>query len=1085
MRAIISFYIIGLSANVFSNVIESGVNNSNSIVHQGRFKRGSKNTIFDDGNCSILKEMCKNVADDDILILECVQNLKINHLVKLNEKCQNIIWSHTLQVLNNSYINDILTSVCRGQWSNCDNNDKKPLSVLKCAIKKKEDITSPECVNTIERFENLAFSDFRWISSFLEHCVNDISALECGRVDPSGFSQADTLICLQNKISSVSSVCQAEVYKLAEIQSDNIKFDRTLYVACAEDHMKYCSEFVPGSGRVFKCLIQHQHDKLSDMCRNQLLRREKLISEDYRVSKGLMKACKEDIRKSHCRKQDQDKHTRLAQVLLCLENYAHNGTRIDPDCEIEMANHRRMLMDDYRLSPEIVTSCSDEIHKFCSGLETGGRTIHCLMDHARLRNIRRKISDTCERALEDLVKETDAGEDWRVDPVLHEACIPVVRIACKDIRGGNARVMSCLMDTLGTDQMTEECENALMQIQYFVARDFKLDPQLYTACREDAAAFCHAKKEWEKTDSYDPSNGRIILPCLYRYAYSPQKDMQLKPKCLEQIRRVMRQRAVSVDLQPEIEEVCLEDLSLYCFDKTKKGEEIKCLQDNLDDLQQACRISVFNFTKIEAEHAEVNPYIMTYCRKAIEIHCAAEFKHDEGDVMECLFAHKNDPVVKSNPKCRVNIEHFQILTLKDYHFSYKFKVACKSDAMRFCRDAKTKSAVVVCLSEKYRNDTLNGIKSNIKKECRQQLKAQLFQIRENINFDPHLKAACEKDISRYCSNVDAGSGQILECLQAVEEKLTDTCHKEVFKVKMQELTDNAVDYVLLTTCADTIDRFCPRTDKEFVLECLKRHKDELEFGKKCYTIVTRRTKEQFSDFRLNPSLQENCHQDMNTHCFDVLSLAKPDQELNGAMIKCLKVAFRQSRLTDLCAKEVTNILREQALNIELNPLLRVLCKHELSTICKNHESAEECLKNALLQHKVPTLECQNEVANLIEVSQADIHVDPLLQKACALDILKLCSEVPQGGGRHIKCLKTFMSDLTFECRNMLTKRLEMYKSAEGVFPIDGLQGLYSQVAVSPAKNYLFMVMFMVIGSFFIAGLFCGRVSNKRKISKNK
>ena len=44
----------------------------------------------------------------------------------------------------------------------------------------------------------------------------------------------------------------------------------------------------------------------------------------------------------------------------------------------------------------------------------------------------------------------------------------------------------------------------------------------------------------------------------------------------------MRQRAVSVDLQPEIEEVCLDDLVEFCFDKTAKGEEILCLQSKYD-----------------------------------------------------------------------------------------------------------------------------------------------------------------------------------------------------------------------------------------------------------------------------------------------------------------------------------------------------------------------------------------------------------------------------------------------------------------------------------------------------------------------
>ena len=58
--------------------------------------------------------------------------------------------------------------------------------------------------------------------------------------------------------------------------------------------------------------------------------------------------------------------------------------------------------------------------------------------------------------------------------------------------------------------------------------------------------------------------------------------LQLKRECLDEIRRVMRQRAVNVDLQPEIEEICFDDLASFCFDKTAKGEEILCLQDEFD-----------------------------------------------------------------------------------------------------------------------------------------------------------------------------------------------------------------------------------------------------------------------------------------------------------------------------------------------------------------------------------------------------------------------------------------------------------------------------------------------------------------------
>lgn len=87
------------------------------------------------------------------------------------------------------------------------------------------------------------------------------------------------------------------------------------------------------------------------------------------------------------------------QVLLCLENEVRNGSHIAPDCEVELMEHRKMLMEDYRLSPEIVGNCAKEITSFCSGIEIGGRTIHCLMDHVRIKNIKKRIGPLCERVV--------------------------------------------------------------------------------------------------------------------------------------------------------------------------------------------------------------------------------------------------------------------------------------------------------------------------------------------------------------------------------------------------------------------------------------------------------------------------------------------------------------------------------------------------------------------------------------------------------------------------------------------------------------------------------------------------------------
>lgn len=63
-------------------------------------------------------------------------------------------------------------------------------------------------------------------------------------------------------------------------------------------------------------------------------------------------------------------------------------------------------------------------------------------------------------------------------------------------------------------------------------------------------------------------------------------------------------------------------------------------------------------------------------------------------------------------------------------------------------------------SEVIRNDTLKSQRHSVSKECRQQIRAQLFQQRENIDFDPKLKNACRIEIKEICGDVPHGAGQV-------------------------------------------------------------------------------------------------------------------------------------------------------------------------------------------------------------------------------------------------------------------------------------------------------------------------------------
>ncbi|XP_055908083.1 Golgi apparatus protein 1 isoform X1 [Eupeodes corollae] len=1083
-----------------------------------RFSRAAlannaKVNLIDNPACPEIKNLCDHSKSlDDLSILECIETFPPHQLESLTNKCQQVIWNSKRLLLADHSVHQLVDQPCEkheAKLAECYNSIAAANSAdgtfLSCLIDKSStlDQQSP-CKNVIQRIQSVVFNDFRFLNEFFQGCDNDIQQLHCGRmnVERTAVSQIETVACLQDSLDNLSPTCKSSVGKHIEYQFTQI---------CGDDLRRFCVSEHPGTSAAYKCLVKHKSNPdMTGKCREQIIQRDKILAKDYRMSRGLAKACKDDIRVHHCRRGvSDDKNVRLAQILLCLESVIKNGTKILEECRIEINDHRRMLLLDYQLSPEILIGCADDIPKFCGDNDfiqntAGGEIIHCLMDHARPKRRKdRRVTSTCQRAIEQLVKTSDVGEDWRVDPVLRRACKPVVDVACTDTDGGEARVMTCLMEHIGTQVMTPDCEQALLLIQYFVARDFKLDPQLYKNCKQDAVKYCRAKKSWDDVNDaqMDPERGPLILPCLHRIAYSADTKIVLRSECYKEVKRVMRQRAISVELIPEVEDVCLEDLSTFCYDKTKKGEEMNCLQENLEKLQTNCKAAVTSYTEEEAGHVELNPIIMSVCSDAMNTHCGHILKRkDDGDMMDCLISHKNDADLRQDLKCRAAIEHFQIISLKNYHFTYKFKEACRPYVVRFCAASTTKNEVVSCLSEVMRNDTIRGQRHSIPKECRQQVKAQLYQQRESILLDPKLANACKKELSEFCNDA-TGPGQVmknaLECLSTNTARLGNSCHHAMFLVKKSELGDSATDYTLVNTCREMTYKFCPSYDTSRLLDCLKVYKDDPQFDSRCHLVVVNRMIEQNTDFRFNPSLQLACGKNIDQYCSHIVAQAKPYEELNGKVIECLKIKFREARLEEKCEQKINIILHDQALNYKLNPLLLSFCKSEIEVLCKprgeieEHGIVEECLKTAFLNQKIINRECKIEVATLIAEAKADIHVDPILEEACTVDLLRYCSNVKSGNGRKLKCLQTILQDqskaMEEDCRNKLRRRIEMFQNADTVLalPPENMEQLVSQVISSPAKRFFLVILLTCLGMVFIMGMFLGRFSKRAMTSKNK
>ncbi|KTF94187.1 hypothetical protein cypCar_00028777, partial [Cyprinus carpio] len=746
-----------------------------------------------------------------------------------------LLWNYKLNLTTDPKFESVAVEVCKTTISGlkeCAGVDRGKGYLVSCLVEHRTNISEYQCSQYITKMTSIVFSDYRLICGFMDQCKDDINKLHCGSVNTGEkdiHSQGEVIACLEKGLVSeaeeqpgqytIKEDCKKAIMRVAELSSDDFHLDRHLYFACREDRERFCENTPAGEGKVYKCLFNHKFEEsMSDKCKDALSTRQKLIAQDYKVSYSLAKACKPDLRKYRCNmdtSMPRAREAKLSYLLLCLEAAVHRGQTVSGECQGEMLDYRRMLMEDYSLSPEIVLHCRGEIDTHCSGLHHKGRTLHCLMRVSRDKGI---LEGHCQKALQTLIQETDPGADYRIDRALNEACESVIQTACKHIRNGDPMILSCLMEHLYTDKMVEDCEHRLLELQYFISRDWKLDPILYKKCQNDAARICHTHG-WNETSEFMPPGA--VFSCLYRHAYRTEmQGRRLSRDCKTEVQRILHQRALDVKLDPELQQRCMTDLGKWCSEKTEAGQELECLQDHLDDLVPLCREVVGNLTELESEEV-------------------ADNQIDTGDLMECLVANKHQK--EMNEKCAVGVTHFQLIQMKDFRFSYKFKMACKEDVLKLCPNIKKKVDVVICLSTTVRNDTLQeGREQRVSMKCRKQLRVEELEMSEDIRLEPDLYESCGQDIKQHCQNVVFGNAQVIECLKEKKKQLTQQCHQKVFKLQENEMMDPELDFQLMRVCKQMIRRFCSESDAKNMLQCLKQNKNSELMDPKCKQMITKR-----------------------------------------------------------------------------------------------------------------------------------------------------------------------------------------------------------------------------------------------------
>ncbi|XP_064817041.1 Golgi apparatus protein 1-like, partial [Oncorhynchus masou masou] len=406
--------------------------------------------------------------------------------------CNHLLWNYKLNLTMDPKFESVAMDICKStitEIKECSEEERGKGYLVSCLVDHRGNITEYQCHQYITKMTSIIFSDYRLICGFMDKCREDINTLRCGSINVGEkdiHSQGEVIACLekalvreaeqQDQAHPIREECKKSIMRVAELSSDDFHLDRFLYFSCREDRERFCENTQAGEGKVYKCLFSHKFEEaMSEKCREALTTRQKLITQDYKVSYSLTKACKADLRKHRCNldtNMPRAREARLSYLLLCLESAVHRGRTVSEDCQGEMLEYRRMLIEDFSLSPEVVLHCRGEIETHCSGLHRKGRTLHCLMRGGR-GDKGSTVDGLCQSALQTLIQSADPGSDYRIDRALNEACESVIQTACKHIRSGDPMILSCLMEHLYTEKMVEDCERRLLELQYFISRDWK------------------------------------------------------------------------------------------------------------------------------------------------------------------------------------------------------------------------------------------------------------------------------------------------------------------------------------------------------------------------------------------------------------------------------------------------------------------------------------------------------------------------------------------------------------------------------------------------------------------------------------
>jgi len=490
------------------------------------------------------RKFCKDVEPGNARAKDCLEE----HRKELSGPCQEEIDAMIEKRVRDLRLDSRLRSTCENEIFNMcafqgdlDDMDTYDSTVINCLQDFNAEIKNTECKRLVKKYIALASEDIRFDVPLAEACADDRQKF-CSAVAP---GSARVFRCLTNQRTQLSPICRATLFDEEVRFSENIDFRIPMKEACTEELKTYCKDVPHDNALVISCLSEKKNEKdFGKACKKEVQEYEHEVSQDYRFNPRLKKSCDKDIKElcpGLC--NENDGNVCGGKVLRCLSD--HSSQIKAKNCQKEVYYFEKMEVSDYKNDIILAEACRWDVDKFCSTVPAGQGQVHkCLREH------RKQLSENCRK--EELLLEEKESSNIELNVGLLKACKDERKLFCKDVQPGQARVFRCLAENMNDADFGTPCKNIVINKLQRRQNNWKLDPPLRRACREDVADKCAAE------DSKNSEDG-LVYKCLV------DKYEDIKEGCQKELGRAIHMAFFTWTPDAVLTKDCDEDINKYCL----------------------------------------------------------------------------------------------------------------------------------------------------------------------------------------------------------------------------------------------------------------------------------------------------------------------------------------------------------------------------------------------------------------------------------------------------------------------------------------------------------------------------------------